>query len=161
MLNLHYSFFPFYIDQIMLITSLLAGCYSDYKNSNNDNLHQLAPKRKQLIICTTFRTSRSQMLFTISVLKNFAIFTEKHMCWNLFLIKLQSSRPATLLRKHSDKGVFLWILQNFVIDHLRCLVLIILLHSYILTESLFHSAARFRTALRTLLRINDGVSLRI
>ena len=159
MLNLHYSFFPFFIDQIILITLSLAGCYSDYKNiktvirggsrtaatskmerfviivngfqdyhkalhlgccssprsasGNNDNLHQLDQKRKQLIICTTFRSSRSQMFFTIGVLKNFAIFTEKHLCWSLFLIKLQASRPATLLKRDSDKGVFLWILPNF------------------------------------------------
>ena len=159
MLNFHYSFFPFFIDQIMLITLSLAGCYSDYKNikivirggsrtaatpkmerfvtivngfqdydkalhlgccssprsasGNNDNLDQLDQKRKQLIICTIFRSSRSQMFFTIGVLKNFAIFTEKHLCWSLFLIKLQALRPATLLKRNSDKGVFLWILPNF------------------------------------------------
>ena len=32
-----------------------------------------------------FRGSRSQIFFTISVLKNFAIFTEKHLCWKLYL----------------------------------------------------------------------------
>ena len=35
------------------------------------------------------RSSRLEMLFEIDVLKNFAIFTEKHLCWSLFLIKLQ------------------------------------------------------------------------
>ena len=30
------------------------------------------------------------------VLKNFAVFTRKHLYWNLFLIKLQAFRPATL-----------------------------------------------------------------
>ena len=33
------------------------------------------------------RTSRSQMFFKIGVLRNFAIFTGKHMCWSLFLIQ--------------------------------------------------------------------------
>ena len=29
-------------------------------------------------------------LFQIGVLENFAIFTEKHLCWSLFLTKLQA-----------------------------------------------------------------------
>ena len=47
------------------------------------------------------------------VLENFAIFTRKHLSWSLFLIKLQASRPTTLLKPYSNTGVFLWILQNF------------------------------------------------
>ena len=35
--------------------------------------------------------------FKIIVLENSAIFTVKHLCWSLFLIKLQAFRPATLL----------------------------------------------------------------
>ena len=33
-----------------------------------------------------YRSSRLQMFFKIGVLKNFAIFTGKHMCWSLFLV---------------------------------------------------------------------------
>ena len=33
------------------------------------------------------RNSRSKMFFKIGGLKNFAIFTGKHLCWSLFLIK--------------------------------------------------------------------------
>ena len=36
--------------------------------------------------------SRSQMFFIIGVIKNFAIFIGKHLCWNLFLIKLLAER---------------------------------------------------------------------
>ena len=36
-----------------------------------------------------FRSSRSQRFLKISVLKNFANFTGKHLCWSLFLIKRQ------------------------------------------------------------------------
>ena len=32
-----------------------------------------------------------------------AIFTEKHLCWSLLLINIQSWRPATLLRRDSVK----------------------------------------------------------
>ena len=35
------------------------------------------------------RSSRSQMFFKKDVLKNFANFTGKHLCWSLFLIKLK------------------------------------------------------------------------
>ena len=43
---------------------------------------------------TLFRSSRSQMFFKIDVLKNFVIFTGKHLCRSLFLIKLQTWRPV-------------------------------------------------------------------
>ena len=36
------------------------------------------------------RNSRSQMFFKIGDFKYFANFAEKHLCWCLFLIKLQS-----------------------------------------------------------------------
>ena len=42
------------------------------------------------------RSSRSQMFIKIGALKNFANFTGKHLCWSLFLIKLQAFRPAKL-----------------------------------------------------------------
>ena len=46
------------------------------------------------------------------ILKNFANFTGKHLCWSLFLINLQAFRPATLWKRDSI-GVFLWNLRNF------------------------------------------------
>ena len=42
------------------------------------------------------RSSRSQAFFKIDALKNFAIFTGKHLCWSLFLIKLQAFSRGTL-----------------------------------------------------------------
>ena len=48
------------------------------------------------------RSSRSQMFFKIDLLKNFAIFKGNHLCWSLF-------RPATLLKRDSNTGVFLSI----------------------------------------------------
>ena len=46
-------------------------------------------------------------------LKNFANFTRKYPCWSLFLIKLQAFRPATLLKRDSNTGMFLLTLRNF------------------------------------------------
>ena len=45
------------------------------------------------------------------LLKNFAIFIGKHLCWSLFLIKLEAFRPDC--KKDSNTRVFLWILQSF------------------------------------------------
>ena len=47
------------------------------------------------------------------VLKNFAHFTGKHLCWSLFLIQLQVFRPATLLKRDSNAGAFLRNLKIF------------------------------------------------
>ena len=46
-------------------------------------------------------------------LKNFAIFTGKHLCWSYFLIKLRVWKTGILLKRDSNAGVFLWILRNF------------------------------------------------
>ena len=48
------------------------------------------------------RSSRSQMFFKIDVFKNFAIFTGKQLCSSLFLVKLKSFSPATLLKKDTN-----------------------------------------------------------
>ena len=37
-----------------------------------------------------YKSSHQESSIKISVRKNFAIFTGKHLCWSLFLIKLQA-----------------------------------------------------------------------
>ena len=44
---------------------------------------------------TLFRSSHQRCFIKKAVLKNFATFTWKHMCWSLCLIKLQTFRPVT------------------------------------------------------------------
>ena len=41
------------------------------------------------------------MYFRIGALKYFAMFTGKHLCSSLFLMKMQAWRPATLLKRDS------------------------------------------------------------
>ena len=41
------------------------------------------------------------------------ISPEKYMCWSLFLRKLQALRPANLLKRNSNTGIFLWNWQDF------------------------------------------------
>ena len=48
-----------------------------------------------------------EVFYKKSVLKNVLIFTGKHLCWSLFLIKLQALRSATLLKRDSNTGVYL------------------------------------------------------
>ena len=71
------------------------------------------------------KSSRSQMFFEISSIKNFAIFTGKHLCWGLFLIKLQAFRP-----RDSNTGVscgYCELFKNsFFIGNLRRLFLAVL-----------------------------------
>ena len=53
---------------------------------------------KERTVLGQFRSNRLQMFLKIGVLKDFAIFTGKPLCWNFFLIHLQSQRSATSLR---------------------------------------------------------------
>ena len=61
---------------------------------------------------SAYRSSRSQMFFKIVFLKNFANFTGKHICWSLFLIKLQAFRSSAVLKRDSNTGIILWNLRN-------------------------------------------------
>ena len=58
-------------------------------------------------------TIKLQMFHKIGVLKKFSKFTEKHLHWSLSFNKVAGLRPATLLKRDSTTGVFLWILRNF------------------------------------------------
>ena len=44
---------------------------------------------------------------TASILKNFAIVRGQLLCYGLFLIRLQTWRPAYLLKRNSKTGIFL------------------------------------------------------
>ena len=64
-----------------------------------------------LYFCNETRSSH-QRCFMKAAPENFTIFTRKPLCWSLFLVKLQVFRSAILLKRDSNTGVFLWILQN-------------------------------------------------
>ena len=55
-----------------------------------------------------FRSSSTQIFFKTGVVRNFAIFTEKHLCWSLLLIKrLYPKRDSTMVTSTE------WKLRNF------------------------------------------------
>ena len=60
-----------------------------------------------------YRSSHQKCSIKRAVLKNFSIFTGKHLCRSRFLLKLWAFRPATLSKRNSNTGVFLWILWYF------------------------------------------------
>ena len=88
------------------------------------------------------RSSRSQMFFKIGVLKILGIFTRKRLCWSLFLIKLQTLRPATLLKETPTRLLSCEICQifknTFFTEHLWWLLLGI--------KNLIHEKANFRSS---------------
>ena len=69
-----------------------------------------------------YRSSHKRCFTEKAVLKNFAIFTGKHPGVRLFK-KSQAFKQATLLKRDSKTGVFLWILwifKNYCFEeHLR------------------------------------------
>ena len=48
-----------------------------------------------VIIVETFMKQPRGVFYKKIVLKSFAIFIGKHLCWSLFLIKLMTFSPAT------------------------------------------------------------------
>ena len=72
-------------------------------SSYNLDLEPLGPCNSELLKHS--KRSLSQMFFKIGSLKNFPIFTGKHLRWGLFLIKMQAFRPATFLRRDVNTGV--------------------------------------------------------
>ena len=54
---------------------------------------------------TRVKTSHRRCPLEKAALKNFAIFTGKHLCRSLFLINLQAFRPTTSLKTDPNTGV--------------------------------------------------------
>ena len=50
-----------------------------------------------------FRSTRSQIFLKIGVFQKTAIFTQKYLCWNLFLKKLKTWSPATYLKEIQNR----------------------------------------------------------
>ena len=74
----------------------------------------------------SYLSSRLQMSFETDLLKNFAKFTGKHLCWSLFLIKLQAS--GNFIKKRIQHRRFPLNIEKFLrtaffIEHLWWLLL--------------------------------------
>ena len=72
--------------------------FTDFNGILNKNAKQSIVNFKRLYICK---------ICNKRVLEHISIFTGKHLCWVLLLIKLQTFfRPATLLKRKSNANVF-------------------------------------------------------
>ena len=54
-----------------------------------------------------YRSSRWETFVKKGFFKKFARFTGKNLCWSFLLVKLETCRPPTLLKRHSETGAFL------------------------------------------------------
>ena len=97
-------------------------------SSYNLDLKPLGPWKTEPL--KKLKSSRFQMFFKIGSIKNSAIFTGKHQCWGLFLIKMQVKRSSTFLKIDPNTGVsygYCKIFKNsFLIQHLRWLLVAVL-----------------------------------
>ena len=66
--------------------------------------------------CFNSRSSHQSRSIEKAVLKNFAIFTGKRLCWSLLLIDLRDLRPATFLKRDSITGEYCKIFINTYFD---------------------------------------------
>ena len=71
---------------------------------------------------------QKQMFFKMGILKNLANFTGKHLCWSLFLIKLQAFQACNFIKKRLQHRCFpmkfaKFIRTPFLKEHLRWLLL--------------------------------------
>ena len=73
--------------------------------AKNAQIHKFYVQYFLVNHCVHYRSCHHKCSFKKSILKNFANFTGKRLCWSLFLIKLQVWRPATL-RKETPTQIF-------------------------------------------------------
>ena len=98
------------------------------------------------LILKSYKTRRScpDVFYKKDVLRNFAKFTEKHLCQSLFFNKVAGLRPATLLKKRLCHRCFpvnfvKFLRTSFCIEYLWSL----LLQNDILFHLLFSLIADF------------------
>ena len=94
--------------------------YQHYKECRNIKLHIIC-----LVVPVCYRNSRLAVFYKKGALKNFTKFTRKHLQQSLIFNKVAGLRPATLSKKR------LW--HTFLIEHLRWLLLLLMLNQYITT----------------------------
>ena len=72
-----------------------------------------------------YRSSRSQVFLKIGDLKNFTIFTEKHLCWSLFFNKVKAYNFINKRLRHRciPVNIAKFLRTAFFIEHLWWLLL--------------------------------------
>ena len=60
----------------------------------------------RLLVLLILQSSYPRCTVETGVLKHFTNFTGKHLCWSLFLVKLQGWGSSTLLKSNSNEAFF-------------------------------------------------------
>ena len=63
--------------------------------------------------CLNSRSRHQRCSIEQAILKNFAIFTGKHLWWTLFFNRVAGLKTCSCIKRASNKGVFLCILKKF------------------------------------------------
>ena len=89
------------------------------------------------------------MFFKIGSLKNLLLFTRKHLCWDLFLIKLRLELfLKKVLKRDSNTsvscGIANFLRTAFFIEHLRWLLLTVLPQQSKISCSVYFLISRLR-----------------
>ena len=71
-----------------------------------DNIAQETFSTGAMLAQTTYRSSHQRCSVKKCVLKNFTLFTGKHLCWSLSLIKLQGLQPSNFIKKRLQHRSF-------------------------------------------------------
>ena len=95
--------------QILFLAKSGIYCWQSHLFLRRAHVETRVKRQKQL----------PKLLCKKDVFRNFAIFTGRQLCWSLFLIELQTFRPAALLEMDSNADVFVWDLQDHLILSLR------------------------------------------
>ena len=94
------------------------------KRNYNTSLKSQVSKHTGVFFQKTLSwSSHRRCLIKQGVLKNFAVFTRKQLCWNLFLIKLQTWRalaPCFFVSSYLIKGDALEVSVSVNVKYRRC-----------------------------------------
>ena len=73
----------------------------------------ISPFRSDIGVPCWSQKQPPEVFFKRAVLKIFALFTGKHLCWCLFFDKIPRLKACSFIKKDTNTGVFLLILQSF------------------------------------------------
>ena len=95
---------PTFLEPSIIIFMLCLKILKDFRFHEIKKIRLMSDIYRRLLISTR---SSHRSFSKKPVLKNLAILMEKHLCWSLFLIKLQDWMLATLLKRDSNSVAFL------------------------------------------------------
>ena len=90
---------------MILINLFTKSCHNHFRKES--------PSLTVHTVLNVLLVTLEPLFYKKGVPKHFTKFTGKHLCLSIFFNKVAGLSPATLLKKDSDTGAFLWILHLF------------------------------------------------